>query len=72
MEEKDEPKIPMFLDIPHAAALAGFSIRHFLRMMREDSIPIMQIGKNKKFFMLGRNFAEWEKNQKPRHVKNQH
>lgn len=47
-----------FLDIPSAAAEAGYSIRHFRRVMEEDRIPIMQIGR--KFFILGRDFAKWQ------------
>ena len=34
-----------FLDVPSAARLAGFSIRHFRRIIEEDEIPIMQIGR---------------------------
>ena len=52
------PKIKMFLDIPTAAELAGFSIRHFRRIIEEDHIPIVQIGR--KFFILGRDFSNWE------------
>jgi hypothetical protein len=48
----------MFLDIPTAAELAGFSIRHFRRIIEEDGIPIVQIGR--KFFILGRDFQSWE------------
>jgi hypothetical protein len=48
----------MFLDVPTAAEMAGFSIRHFRRIIEEDQIPIMQIGR--KFFILGRDFDNWE------------
>ena len=48
----------MFLDIPTAADMAGFSIRHFRRIIEEDGIPIVQIGR--KFFILGRDFQSWE------------
>jgi len=48
----------MFLDIPTAAEMAGFSIRHFRRIIEEDGIPIVQIGR--KFFILGRDFQSWE------------
>ncbi|OGE91709.1 MAG: hypothetical protein A3F44_01565 [Candidatus Doudnabacteria bacterium RIFCSPHIGHO2_12_FULL_47_25] len=51
-----------FLDIPTAAELAGFSIRHFRRIMDDDKIPIMQIGH--KFFILGRDFNNWEASKK--------
>jgi len=52
----------MFLDIPTAAELAGFSIRHFRRIIEEDRIPIVQIGR--KFFILGRDFSSWESSKK--------
>jgi hypothetical protein len=52
----------MFLDIPTAAELAGFSIRHFRRIIEEDRIPIVQIGR--KFFILGRDFSDWETTKK--------
>jgi hypothetical protein len=52
----------MFLDIPTAAELAGFSIRHFRRIIEEDRIPIVQIGR--KFFILGRDFMSWESSKK--------
>ena len=48
----------MFLDIPTAAGMAGFSLRHFRRIIEEDRIPIVQIGR--KFFILGRDFSTWE------------
>ncbi|OLD17593.1 MAG: hypothetical protein AUG08_00280 [Acidobacteria bacterium 13_1_20CM_2_55_15] len=54
----------MFLDIPTAAELAGFSIRHFRRIIEEDRIPIVQIGR--KFFILGRDFSSWESSKKTR------
>jgi hypothetical protein len=54
----------MFLDIPTAAELAGFSIRHFRRIIEEDRIPIVQIGR--KFFILGRDFSTWESSKKTR------
>ena len=52
----------MFLDIPNAAGLAGFSVRHFRRIIEEDRIPIVQIGR--KFFILGREFNNWESSRK--------
>jgi len=61
-----QPRTKMFLDIPTAAELAGFSIRHFRRIIEEDRIPIVQIGR--KFFILGRDFVNWEstkKNKRP-------
>ena len=48
----------MFLDIPNAAELAGFSVRHFRRIIEEESIRIVQIGR--KFFILGADFERWQ------------
>lgn len=44
-----------FYDIPAAAELAGFSLRHFRRIMEEEKIPILRIGR--KFFVLGVDLA---------------
>ena len=60
--KSQKPK--MFLDIPAAADLAGFSLRHFRRIIEEDEIPIVQIGR--KFFILGRDFSSWESAKKAR------
>ena len=54
----------MFLDIPTAAGMAGFSLRHFRRIIEEDRIPIVQIGR--KFFILGRDFTSWNDTRKSR------
>jgi len=54
----------MFMDIPTAAGMAGFSLRHFRRIIEEDRIPIVQIGR--KFFILGRDFTSWESTRKSR------
>ena len=54
----------MFLDIPTAAGMAGFSLRHFRRIIEDDRIPIVQIGR--KFFILGRDFSTWETLRKSR------
>ena len=53
-----QPRVKMFLDIPTAAEMAGFSLRHFRRIIEEDNIPIVQIGR--KFFILGRDFTSWQ------------
>ena len=53
-----------FMDIPTAAGMAGFSLRHFRRIIEEDHIPIVQIGR--KFFILGREYSKWETNRKPK------
>jgi excisionase family DNA binding protein len=47
----------MFLDIPNAAEIAGFSVRHFRRIIEEERIRIVQIGR--KFFILGSDFERW-------------
>jgi hypothetical protein len=59
-ETTQRPK--MFMDIPTAAGMAGFSLRHFRRIIEEDRIPIVQIGR--KFFILGRDFTSWESSRK--------
>lgn len=47
-----------FLDIPNAAQLAGFSVRHFRRIIEDERIRIVQIGR--KFFILGADFERWQ------------
>ena len=46
-----------FLDIPSAARLAGFSARHFRRIIEEDGIPVMKIGR--KLFIVSKNLERW-------------
>jgi hypothetical protein len=47
-----------FLDIPNAAEMAGFSVRHFRRIIEDEQIRIVQIGR--KFFILGVDFERWQ------------
>ena len=47
-----------FLDIPSAAFQAGYSPRHFRRIIEEDRIPVMQIGR--KFFIIARDLEAWK------------
>ncbi len=47
-----------FLDIPSAAYQAGYSSRHFRRIIEEDRIPVMQIGR--KYFIVARDLEEWK------------
>lgn len=54
----------MFLDIPRAAQLAGFSTRHFRRIIEEDHIRIVEIGR--KFFILGTDFEQWRNSNRPK------
>ena len=51
-----------FLDIPNAAELAGFSVRHFRRIIEDERIRIVQIGR--KFFILGADFDRWQAEKK--------
>jgi len=53
-----ETKTKRFLDIPTAAEFAGFSPRHFRRIIEEDRIPVMQIGR--KMFIVTRDFEAWK------------
>jgi len=53
-----------FLDIPNAAGLAGFSVRHFRRIIEDERIRIVQIGR--KFFILGADFERWQATKKAR------
>jgi hypothetical protein len=54
----------MFLDIPNAAGLAGFSVRHFRRIIEEERIRIVQIGR--KFFIMGADFERWQSEKQPK------
>jgi hypothetical protein len=47
-----------FMDIPTAAFQAGYSPRHFRRIIEEDRIPVMQIGR--KFFIVTRDLEAWQ------------
>ena len=47
-----------YLDIPTAAFEAGYSPRHFRRIIEEDGIPVMQIGR--KFFIVTRDLEAWK------------
>jgi len=47
----------MFLDIPTAAELAGFFIRHFRRIIEEDRIPIVR---SPEIFHSGSRFFKWD------------
>jgi excisionase family DNA binding protein len=56
----------MFLDIPNAAELAGFSVRHFRRIIEEERIRIVQIGR--KFFIMGADFERWQSTKTPKQM----
>ncbi len=53
-----------FLDIPNAAELAGFSVRHFRRIIEDERIRIVQIGR--KFFILNSDFERWQASKRPK------
>lgn len=61
-----QARTKIFLDVSTAARLAGFSIRHFRRIIEEDDIPIMQIGR--KFFIVAANFEAWKSTQGQKRV----
>ena len=46
------------LDIPSAAFQAGYATRHFRRIIEEDRIPVMQIGR--KYFIVTRDLEAWK------------
>ena len=46
----------VFLDIPQAAAAAGFSVRHFRRIV-ESELEVVSFGR--KFLLVGDNFRRW-------------
>jgi hypothetical protein len=59
------PQERVFLDIPNAAEIAGFSARHFRRIITEQRFRVIQIGP--KFFILADEFKRWQK-KNPRRV----
>jgi hypothetical protein len=59
MNENGERKMQKrFWDIPSAATQAGYSSRHFRRIIEDEGIPVMRIGR--KFFILARDFDAWQ------------
>ena len=50
-----------FLNIPTAAKMAGYSSRHFRRIIGENRIPVLQIGR--KIFILTRDLEAWQATQ---------
>ena len=46
------------LDIPSAAFQAGYSPRHFRRIIEEDHIPVMQVGQ--KYFITESDLETWK------------
>jgi hypothetical protein len=59
MTENSEGRTPKRLwDIPSAAVQAGYSSLQFRRILEEDGIPVLQIGR--KTFILGTVFENWQ------------
>lgn len=57
-ETTDRPVyIKRFLGIATAAGMAGLSARHFRRVLEEDRVRTIQIGR--KMFILGTDFEHW-------------
>ena len=46
------------LDIPSAAFQAGYSPRHFRRIIEEDHIPVVQVGQ--KYFITASDLETWK------------
>jgi hypothetical protein len=46
-----------FWNISDAAGHAGYSVRHFRRIIEQDGIPVLRIGR--KFFILNADFIQW-------------
>ena len=49
------------LDIPSAALHAGYSARHFRRIIEEDHIPVIRIGQ--KYFVSVADLEAWKSTQ---------
>jgi hypothetical protein len=47
-----------FLEMSNAAADAGFSLRHFRRIIRDKGIRRVKIGR--RFFVLGEDLQRWK------------
>jgi hypothetical protein len=50
------------LEIATAAKMAGFSIRHFRRILQVDRVRVIRIGR--KFFITGSDFSDWARSRK--------
>jgi hypothetical protein len=46
------------LDLPSAAFQAGYSPRHFRKIIEEDRIPVMRIGG--KYFIVSQELEAWK------------
>ncbi len=57
LDQKQNTGNKLFLDLSTAASMAGFSSRHFRRIIEEEKIRTMRVGR--KFFVLGSDFKDW-------------
>ena len=57
-----QPPPKPFLGIAAAARMAGFSTRHFRRIVEEEHIRMIQIGR--KYFILAADFERWQEARK--------
>jgi hypothetical protein len=55
MQHKTQKRL---LDIPSAAFQAGYSTRHFRRIIEEDHIPVIQVGQ--KYFITASDLETWK------------
>ena len=46
------------LDVPTAAYEAGYATRHFRKIIEEDAIPVLEIGR--KLFIMPADFEAWK------------
>jgi hypothetical protein len=54
----DKP-VPRLIKLMTAAELSGYSLRQFRRIVDEEPLRVVQI--NQTYFLLGTEFAEWQK-----------
>ena len=65
METNVPPKIRTFLAVQTASEIAGFSVRHFERILKEDGVRILWIGRKR--YILGKDFERWQSTKKVGH-----
>jgi len=53
-----------YLDLRHAAELAELSVKQFMRYVEKDHIPLIDM--RGKFFILGRDFNQWQEERETR------
>ncbi len=53
-----QTRMKNILDLPTAAEFAGFSSRHFRKIIEEDRIPVRKIGN--RLFIVRSDFDNWK------------